>query len=73
VSAVLALAGLGVLGAVLYGFGRSFIGGLREGGRDAARAERARADLRAARRQGEIMVEQRSVDDVAKDLDAGRF
>ena len=37
------------------------------------KARRAESDMRAAKRQAEIMVERRSVEDVSQDLDHRRF
>jgi hypothetical protein len=43
------------------------------GGAAKEKARRAESDMRAAKRQAEIMVERRSVEDVSQDLDHGRF
>ena len=52
---------------------RSAAKALRDAGRGEARAERAEADLRIAKRQGEIMIEQRTSEDAAQRLDRGDF
>jgi molybdopterin-guanine dinucleotide biosynthesis protein len=44
-----------------------------DAGRDAARVDRAGADLAVAKRQGEIMAEKREVEDVLDRLDRGSF
>lgn len=45
----------------------------RREGAAAAREEEAREDASTAQAQGEIMVAERSVDDVADDMDRGSF
>lgn len=62
-----------VAGVVIYALRRYVYQQLQEGGGAAERADRAEADLAVAKRQGEIMAEQRDVEDVAKDLDDGSF
>lgn len=62
-----------VAGGVIYALRRYVYQQLQEGGGAAERARHAESDLSVAKRQGEIMVEQRDVEDVAKDLDDGRF
>lgn len=70
---LIALAAVVVAGGVIYALRRYLYGRIAEGGAAADRAERAEADLAVAKRQGEIMAEQKDVKDVADDLDAGRF
>lgn len=48
-------------------------GWARELGADAERAESAQADLRVAREQGEIIAEQRTIEDAASRMDDGTF
>lgn len=60
-------------GIVVYGLARAILAQIVAAGADAARARRLEGELRAARRQGEIMAEHRSADDVADDLDRGRY
>ncbi|MBI1981351.1 MAG: hypothetical protein HYS63_07345 [Methylocystis sp.] len=62
-----------VAGVVLYALGRAILARLVAGGGDKEKARRDEAELRAAKRQAEIMVERRSVEDVSQDLDLGRF
>ncbi len=62
-----------VAGVVLYALGRAILARLVAGGGDKEKARRDEAELRAEKRQAEIMVERRSVDDVSQDLDLGRF
>jgi hypothetical protein len=62
-----------VAGVVLYGLGRAMLARLVAGGGDREKARHDEADLRAAKRQAEIMVERRSEEDVSQDLDLGRF
>lgn len=62
-----------VAGVVLYALGRAILARLVAGGGDREKARRDEAELRAEKRQAEIMVERRSVDDVSQDLDLGRF
>lgn len=62
-----------VAGLVLYGLGRAMLARLVAGGGDKEKARRDEADLDAAKRQAEIMVERRSAEDVSQDLDSGRF
>lgn len=42
-------------------------------GREQERADRADADAKITKRQGEVMAEDRTVDDASKRLDAGTF
>jgi hypothetical protein len=62
-----------VAGAAFYALMRYLSNQLKESGRSAERARRAESDLSVAKRQGEIMTEERSVEDVANDLDRGEF
>jgi uncharacterized membrane-anchored protein len=62
-----------VAGGVIYALRRYVYQQLQEGGGAAERARRAEADLSVAKRQGEIMAQQKDIEDVAKDLDDGRF
>ncbi|MBM3552741.1 MAG: hypothetical protein FJX45_13480 [Alphaproteobacteria bacterium] len=62
-----------VAGAVVYALGRAMLARLVGGGGDREKARRVEADLDAAMRQAEIMVERRSVENVSQDLDHGRF
>lgn len=62
-----------VAGAVVYLLRRHLYDMLAAGGGAAERARRAEKDLAVTKKQGEIMVENRSVDDVADDLDRGAF
>lgn len=47
----LALAIVAAVGAALYGLGRSWLAGFRQGGYDEAKAEEERRDLEDARKQ----------------------
>ena len=60
-------------GVVAYALGRAVFARLVAGGGDREKARRAEADSRAAKRQAEIMMERRSVENVSQDLDHGRF
>jgi hypothetical protein len=62
-----------IAGVVLYALGRALLARLVAGGGDQERARRGEADLHAAKRQADIVVERRSVEDVSQDLDLGRF
>lgn len=62
-----------VAGVVAYALGRAALARLVASGVDAEKARRAEADLIAAKRQAEIMVARRSIENVAEDLDLGRF
>ena len=62
-----------VAGVVAYALERAALTRLVTSGVDAEKARRAEADLIAAKRQAEIMVERRSIENVAEDLDLGRF
>ena len=62
-----------VLGGALYALRRFLLDRLVQSGRDAERADRAQADLVVAKKQADEMVKQRTVEDVARDLDAGDF
>ncbi|MFO1125135.1 MAG: hypothetical protein U1E25_07550 [Methylocystis sp.] len=68
-----ALSVVAVAGVVLYALGRAILARLVASGGDREKARRDEADLRAAKRQAEIMVERRSEEDVSQDLDLGRF
>lgn len=68
-----ALAAVIVLGAVAYALGRALLARLGAGGAATEKARRVEADLRAAKTQGEVMAQRRSAEDVADDLDHGRF
>ncbi|MGD9545196.1 MAG: hypothetical protein AB7F41_02895 [Methylocystis sp.] len=70
---LIALGLVAAVGVVLYALGRAVLARLVAGGADREKARRAEADLSAAKRQAKIMVERRSVEDVAQDLDHGRF
>ena len=59
--------------AVFYGLGHALLARLTQAGSDAERARRLQADLDTAREQGRIMAQQRTADDVADDLEQGRF
>ncbi|MBM3562092.1 MAG: hypothetical protein FJX16_10705 [Alphaproteobacteria bacterium] len=72
-SKLIALSLVAVAGVVLYALGRAILARLVAGGADQEKARRDEADLRAAKRQAEIMVERRSEEDVSQDLDLGRF
>lgn len=67
------LALIGVAGLVLYAVIRAAASDQRQAGRAAERADRAAGDLKTTTRQGEIIAEQRTVDDAAKRLDSGDF
>lgn len=62
-----------IMGAVAYALGRAVMARLAAAGAAAEKSRRAEADLRAAAIKAEIMTERRSAENVAKDLDAGRF
>lgn len=68
-----ALAALVILGAVAYALGRALLARLGAGGAATEKARRLEADERAARAQGQVMAQRRSAQDVADDLDHGRF
>lgn len=70
---LIALSVVTVAGVVLYALGRAILARLVASGGDREKARRDEADLRAAKRQAEIMVERRSEEDVSQDLDLGRF
>lgn len=72
-SKLIALGVVAVAGAVLYALGRALLARLVAGGGDKEKARRDEADLQAAKRQAQVMVERRSEDDVSQDLDLGRF
>ena len=72
-SKLIALSVVAVAGVVLHALGRAMLARLVAGGGDNEKARRDEADLRATKRQAEIIVERRSVDDVSQDLDLGRF
>lgn len=60
-------------GGVAVALGKLAIDALRKAGADAARADRAEQDRQVARRQGEVMAEQRTVDDAQRALRDHRF
>jgi hypothetical protein len=62
-----------VAGLVIYALRRFVYGKIAEAGAATERAKRAQADLAVAKRQGEIMAQHKDIEDVAKDLDDGRF
>ncbi len=62
-----------VAGVVAYALGRVAFARLVAGGGAKEKARPAESDIRAAKRQAEIMVERRSVENVSQDLDHGRF
>ncbi|CCJ06951.1 hypothetical protein [Methylocystis sp. SC2] len=72
-SKLIALALVAAAGVVAYALGRAVLARLVAGGGAAENARRAESDMRAAKRQAEIMVERRSVEDVSQDFDHGRF
>ncbi|MBG0798678.1 hypothetical protein IYX23_13470 [Methylocystis sp. L43] len=72
-SKLIALSLVVVAGVVAYALGRATLARLVAGGVEREKARRAEADSRAAKRQAEIMMERRSVENVSQDLDHGRF
>lgn len=60
-------------GFVLYGAIRAGLAAVTRAGREAERAERARAQLKIERRQSAVIAEQRSVEDARQRLDSGSF
>ncbi len=72
-SKLTALSLVAVAGVVAYALGRAVLARLVAGGAAKESARRAESNMRAAKRQAEIMVERRSVEDVSQDLDHGRF
>jgi len=72
-SKLIALSLVVVAGVVAYALGRAMLARLVAGGVEREKARRAEADSRAAKRQAEIMMERRSVENVSQDLDHGRF
>ncbi len=70
---LIALSLVVVAGVVAYALGRAMLARLVAGGVEREKARRAEADSRAAKRQAEIMMERRSVENVSQDLDHGRF
>jgi len=64
---------LGLAALAVYGLGRALIARLVAGGAAEEEARRAEAALATAQRQASIMSEDRTRDDVAKDLDRGDF
>ncbi|MBG0800812.1 MAG: hypothetical protein WBO09_11845 [Methylocystis silviterrae] len=72
-SKLTALCLVAVAGVVAYALGRAVLARLVAGGAAKENARRAESNMRAAKRQAEIMVERRSVEDVSQDLDHGRF
>jgi len=73
VSKLIELSLVAAAGVVVYALGRAALARLVAGGAEREKARRAEADLHAAKRQAEIMVERRSMENVAEDLDHGRF
>lgn len=61
------------IGAVAYALGRAVLVRLGAAGAEAEKARRTEADLRASKLQAEIMAQRRSAENVAEDLDHGRF
>ena len=68
-TAILVLAGLGGLALI----GAWFLDGVKSLGVEEERLRRVDADLRAAKKQAEIMAQNKSAEDVANDLDRGTF
>lgn len=60
-------------GALLYSLGRAVLAALAETGRSAERVREAERETKLLRRQSEIMLEAKDPENVAKDLDSGRF
>lgn len=60
-------------GVVLYSLGRAVLAALAETGRSAERVREAERKASLLRRQSEIMLEAKDLENVAKDLDSGRF
>lgn len=63
----------GVATIVLLGVSGLVIRALVNAGKEQARADRAAADAKIARKQAEVMAEDRTTDDAAKRLDSGNF
>lgn len=72
-SSLTALAIVAIAGAVAYALGRAVMARLAAAGAVAEKSRRAEADLRASKLQAEIMAQRRSAENVAEDLDHGRF
>lgn len=64
---------VGAIAVVLYGLGRVVIASLKQGGAAEAERDEERRDRETARRQAEIMLENKDAEDVARDLDSGEF
>jgi hypothetical protein len=60
-------------GAVLYSLGRAILAALVETGRSAERVRETERKAELLRRQSEIMLEAKDPENVAEDLDSGRF
>ncbi len=67
------LAIIGVGGFALYAVIRAGLTALKQGGRDAERADAARAELKIERRRSAVIAEQRTVEDAQTRLDSGSF
>jgi hypothetical protein len=67
------LAALAVAGLVAYALGRAVIDAIKKAGSEKERATRAEADAAVAKRQGQIMAQQKDIADVEDDLRNGRF
>ncbi|QGM46720.1 hypothetical protein [Methylocystis heyeri] len=67
------LAALAVAGLVAYALGRAVMDALGKAGSEKERADRAEADASTAKRQGQIMAQQKDLSDVEDDLRNGRF
>ena len=72
-SSLVILAVIGAGAGVLYAGWRAILAILKQSGRDEAAAEEARRDVEAARRQSEIMGQQRTGVDVDARFDDGTF
>jgi len=70
---LIAIVAVIVAGAVAYLLRRYVYRQIATGGGAAERAARAEHDLAVAKKQSDIMAKDRSVEDVANDLDSGRF
>jgi hypothetical protein len=64
---------VGAIAALLYGLGRIALTISAESGSARERADRAERDLDVAKRQGEIIAENRGTEDAASTLDRGEF
>lgn len=67
------IAALAVAGAVLYALGVRFMNAMRESGAHELAAQEAIRDKETAKRQAEIMLEERTTDETADRLDRGEF